>query len=590
VPPGNDAVWPHGQRKERTVRIWTRRRRARLLVPLLLVTGLLVSAPIGPAQSAPPAAPAAAQSAKPKFTAPAGFDVSAPMREVARQAAKAGAVPHDLDRWAVPADRGFAGDAAVQRSAAARAGIEAVSAPLVNFEGIAGPDNIPFLGGIPIPPDPDGDVGPNHYVQMVNTAWAVYSKTGTRLLGPASLASIWAGFEVPDCEDNSGDPIVLHDQLADRWILTQFTTAGLNVPAGTFYNCVAVSTTADPTGSYYRYAFSTGPNFPDYPKYGVWPNAYFATTREFGQVDFAGIGVYALERAKMLRGNPAARAVSVLIGPATGAPAYLTGDGWLPSDWDGNRRPPAGSPNYIVGTQDDEGPYGAPFDAINLFQFDVSWGPTPTATFTGPTVLPVAEFDSIYPCDPANPRQCIPQPDTDVELDILSYRQRPTWRLAYRNFGTHESLVTSQSVEARPGIAGMRWYELRRPGNQPLVYQQGTYAPADDLNRWMGSIAQDKRGNMALGYSVSSETTYPGIRYTGRLRNDVPNQMPQGEGTIVEGSGSQTDPAARWGDYTAMHTDPVDNCRFWYTNQYYAVTSARGWQTRIAAFRLPGCS
>ena len=199
----------------------------------------------------------------------------------------------------------------------------------------------------------------------------------------------------------------------------------------------------------------------------------------------------------------------------------------------------------------------------------------------------MAEFDSDYPCVG---RQCIPQPDTDVALDILSNRQRPTWRLAYRNFGTYESLVTSQSVEARPGIAGMRWYELRRPGNQPIVYQQGTYAPADDLNRWMGSIAQDKRGNMALGYSVSSETTYPGIRYTGRLRNDVPNQMPQGEGTIVEGSGSQTDPAARWGDYTSMNIDPVDNCRFWYVNQYYAVTSPRNWQTRIAAFRLPGCT
>jgi hypothetical protein len=572
------------------VRLRIRTRRARLLVPLLLVAGLLISAPVGTAQSAPQAAPAAAavKASKPKFTAPAGFDVSAPMREVTRRAAANGAVPQDLDRGAVPGNRGFAGDGAVQDFAAARAGIEAVSAPLVNFEGIAGPDNIPFLGGIPIPPDPDGDVGPKHYVQMVNTAWAVYSKTGTRLLGPASLASIWAGFEVPDCEDNSGDPIVLHDQLADRWILTQFTTAGLNVPAGTFYNCVAVSATADPTGSYYRYAFSTGPNFPDYPKYGVWPNAYFATTREFGQVDFAGIGVYALERAKMLRGNPAARAVSVLVPP--GDQPWITGDGWLPSDWDGNRRPPAGSPNYIAGTQDDEGPYGAPFDAINLFQFDVSWGPTPTATFTGPTTLPVAEFDSIYPCNPANPRQCIPQPDTDVRLDILSYRQRPTWRLAYRNFGTHESLVTSQSVEARPGIAGMRWYELRRPGNQPIVYQQGTYAPADDLNRWMGSIAQDRRGNMALGYSVSSETTYPGIRYTGRLRNDVPNQMPQGEGTVVEGSGSQTDPAARWGDYTSMHTDPVDNCTFWYTNQYYAVTSPRNWQTRIAAFRLPGCT
>src|SRR5918999_863698 len=565
MPPGNDAVCPHGQRKgahrEDTDADETG-------PPARPAAACHRSARLGTTwhgQGAPPAAPA---------TAAAG-------------AKAGGGVKNAPDRGAVPADRRFGGDGAVQGSAARAAAAPRIAAPSVNFEGIAGTDNIPILGGIPIPPDPVGDVGPSQYVEMVNTAWAVYSKTGTRLLGPLSLASIWAGFEVPDCEDNSGDPIVLHDQLADRWILTQFTTAGLNVPAGTFYNCVAVSTTADPTGSYYRYAFSTGPNFPDFPKYGVWPNAYFATTREFGQVDFAGIGVYALERAKMLRGSPTARAVSVLVPP--GDQPWITGDGWLPSDWDGTRRPPAGSPNYIVGTQDDEGPYGAPFDAINLFTFDVSWGPTPTATFTGPTTLPVAEFDSIYPCTPPGSRNCIPQPDTDQNLDILSYRQRPTWRLAYRNFGTHESLVPSQSVEARPGIAGMRWYELRRPGNQPIVYQQGTYAPADDLNRWMGSIAQDRRGNMALGYSVSSETTYPGIRYTGRLRNDVPNQMPQGEGTIIEGSGSQTDPAARWGDYTAMHIDPVDNCRFWYTNQYYAVTSARGWQTRIAAFRLPGC-
>ena len=220
----------------------------------------------------------------------------------------------------------------------------------------------------------------------------------------------------------------------------------------------------------------------------------------------------------------------------------------------------------------------------------MSWGSTPTAAFTGPTVVPVAEFDSDYPCVPPGSRNCIPQPGTTQRIDILSYRQRPTWRLAYRNFGTYESLVTSQSVEARPGIAGMRWYELRRPGDQPLVYQQGTYAPADSVNRWMGSIAQDRKGNMALGYSVSSETVYPGIRYTGRLRNDVANQMPQGEGVIINGSGSQTDPAARWGDYTSMNIDPVDNCRFWYVNEYYQTTSARGWQTRIAAFHLPGCT
>ncbi|HEX8132821.1 MAG TPA: hypothetical protein VF880_05260, partial [Actinomycetes bacterium] len=417
-------------------------------------------------------------------------------------------------------------------------------------------------------------------------AWAVYSKTGTLLLGPNSLASIWAGFAVPDCEDNSGDPIVLHDQLANRFILTQFTTIG-----PTYYNCVAVSTTGDPTGSYFRYAFSTGPNFPDYPKYGVWPNAYFLTTREFAPDDsFAGIGVYALERAKMLRGNPAARAVSVLVGPGTGAPAYHTGDGWLPSDLDGSRRPPAGSPNYIVGTQDDEGPYSAPFDAINIFRFFVSWGSTPTAAFTGPTVVPVAEFDSDYPCVPPGSRNCIPQPGTSQRIDILSYRQRPTWRLAYRNFGTYESLVTSQSVEARPGIAGMRWYEIRRPGDQPVIWQQATYSPNDGVNRWMGSIAQDKRGNMALGYSVSNGTNvFPGIRYTGRLRGDPPNTMPQGEAVIVNGGGSQTDRFARWGDYTSMNIDPSNDCRFWYVNEYYDTTSARGWNTRIAAFRMPGC-
>jgi hypothetical protein len=563
-----------------------RTRRARRLVPLLLVAGLVVTAPVGAASGAPRAD---AASPKPKFTSAVAFDVSPSMADVARRAAatRAAGTLDRPERGPAAAGRGFAGDPAVQ-SSKARAGVSPeIAAPSVNFEGIPAEANIPILGGIPIPPDPVGDVGPNHYVEMVNTAWAVFSKTGTLLLGPLSLASIWAGFEVPDCADNSGDPIVLHDQLADRWILTQFTTLG-----PTYYNCVAVSTGPNPTGSYFRYAFSTGVNFPDYPKYGVWPNAYFLTTREFAPDDsFAGIGVYALERRKMINGNPAARAVSVLVGPATGAPAYLTGDGWLPSDLDGGRRPPAGSPNYVVGTQDDEGPYGAPFDAINVFRFFVSFGPTPTASFAGPTVVPVAEFDSDYPCVPPGSRNCIPQPGTNQRLDILSYRQRPTWRLAYRNFGTYESLVTSQSVEARPGIAGMRWYELRRPGDQPVVWQQGTYAPDDGVNRWMGSIAQDKKGNMALGYSVSNGTNvFPGIRYTGRLRGDPANTMPQGEAVVVNGGGSQTDPFARWGDYTSMNVDPSDDCRLWYVNEYYDTTSARGWNTRIAAVRMPGCS
>jgi hypothetical protein len=184
-------------------------------------------------------------------------------------------------------------------------------------------------------------------------------------------------------------------------------------------------------------------------------------------------------------------------------------------------------------------------------------------------------------------------------LDILSYRQRPTWRLAYRNFGKYESFVTAQTVEARPGIAGMRWYELRRTGGVYSLFQQGTYAPDDGVHRWMGSVAQDWQGNMALGYSVvNGVDVYPGIRYTGRLAGDPLGDMSLGEGTIINGMGVQTTTNSRWGDYTSMNIDPVDDCTFWYVNEYYEISgfpvnpnapTTAPWQTRIASFKLPGC-
>jgi hypothetical protein len=199
----------------------------------------------------------------------------------------------------------------------------------------------------------------------------------------------------------------------------------------------------------------------------------------------------------------------------------------------------------------------------------------------------VAAFDSIFPCNPHGSRFCIPQPKTTNKVDILSYRQRPLWRLAYRNFGTHEALVTNQSVEALPGIAGVRWYEIRSPGNAPVVYQQGTYAPNDGIHRWMGSAAMDKFGNIALGYSVSSSTVFPGIRYTGRLAGDPLGLMTQGEGTIMDGRGSEVG-SPRWGDYSSLNVDPNDDCTFWYVNEYFTALGI-GWHTRIGSFRLPGC-
>ena len=397
--------------------------------------------------------------------------------------------------------------------------------------------------------------------------------------------------------------MVVYDQLADRWILSQFTTRGLDDPTLPFYNCVAVSTTGDPTGSYYRYAFSTGFNFPDYPKYGVWTDSYVITTREFGPTIEYGIGVYGLEKNKMLNGQPA-RAVSFFLDGNDPAVLPLVGDGLLPADIDGKQKPMADTAIPLVGTQDDGGGYGATSDAANIWNLQVKWRSTPLASLSLKSQLPVAAFDSIFPCGavagslPPSSRDCLPQPgitNGSQYLDILSYRQRPTWRLAYRNFKGYESLVTNQSVEAAPGVAGVRWYELRRdPSGSYSVFQQGTYAPGDGVHRWMGSIAQDRLGNMGLGYSVVNGTdVFPGIRYTGRLAGDPAGAMTLGEGVAVAGSGVQTTTNSRWGDYTSMNVDPVDDCTFWYVNEYYTAagqaSASNGWQTRISSFRLPGC-
>jgi hypothetical protein len=309
----------------------------------------------------------------------------------------------------------------------------------------------------------------------------------------------------------------------------------------------------------------------------------------------------------MVNGEPNARAVQFFleanVTPTGTVPLELVGDGLLPPDIDGNRRPINGAPAPIVGTQDDAAGYGATFDALNIWELRIQWQANPVASLVLATQLPTAPFDSIYPCAPTS-RDCLPEPgivNPAQYLDILSYRQRPTFRLAYRNFGTYESLVTNQSVEAAPGVAGARWYEIRRTGSRPpstiaySIYQQGTYAPGDGVHRWMGSIAQDKNGNMALGYSVvNGVDVFPGSRYTGRLAGDPLGMMTLGEGTIIDGSGVQTTTNSRWGDYTSMNIDPSDDCTFWYTNEYYTLagqgTSPAGWQTRIGSFKLPGCN
>lgn len=505
----------------------------------------------------------------------AHFDISPPLRDIVPVPPREGPIVdrregmenEDLDKPLGPQTP----DGALQTVY----GDMEIPAPSVSFNG---PPNISSVS----PPDPVGDVGPNHYVAMSNLSFQIFDKTGASLFGPAANNTLWAGFGGPCQTENAGDPIVLYDQISDRWMLSQFTAAG-----PTYYNCVAVSTTADPTGTYYRWAFTTGSNFPDYPKYGWWSDALYISTREFAGSSFAGVGAYAVKRADLVSGNPAAQVISFVVPP--GATAYNVGDGLLPADLDGFSLPPGGSPEYFMGSMDDGGPYGAPQDALTLWKFTADFTTPANSTFVLANTIPIAAYDT----QPAfcSGRSCVPQPGTANKVDHLGYRQRPLNRLAYRNFGSHESLVTNQSVEASATMSGIRWWEIRSPASSPVLYQDSTYAPgtSDGVHRWMGSIAMDSAGNMALGYSASDGTsTFPGSWYTGRLAGDPLNSMPQGEGSIVNGTGSQTG-SQRWGDYTSMNVDPVDDCTFWFVNQWVPTTSSVGWQLRVGSFRFNEC-
>ncbi len=442
-----------------------------------------------------------------------------------------------------------------------------IPAPLQNFEGVNNVNGV-------LPPDTNGDVGPNHYVQWVNLSFAIYSKSGALLYGPAAGNTLWTGFGGPCQTSNDGDPIVQYDHLADRWMMSQFALP--NYPSGPFYQCIAVSQTGDPTGAWYRYAFQiSNTKLNDYPKFGVWPDGYYMSVNQFVGNTWGGAGVVAFERNKMLLGQPAQAIYFDLfsVDPNLG--------GMLPSDLDGPA-PAAGTPNYYL--QVDDNGFGYPQDQIEVWQFSANWTTPSASTFTQATVLPTAAFDSDM-C--AGSRNCIPQQGTTVKLDAIS--DRLMYRLQYRNFGSYQTLVLNHTVDTNSADhAGIRWYELRNSGGGWGIRQQGTFSP-DALHRWMGSVAMDGSGDIALGYSVSSSTMYPSIRYTGRLAGDTLGQMTQGEGTIINGTGAQTHSASRWGDYSSLSIDPVDDCTFWYTNEYLQTTGSAPWRTRIGSFQLPGC-
>jgi hypothetical protein len=436
-----------------------------------------------------------------------------------------------------------------------------IPSPILNFAGIQFPGVVCNCA----PPDTNGEVGATQYVQIVNEGYQVFNKTtGASQLGPVSIVSLWSGFGGVCQTSGDGDPVVLYDQIANRWVISQF--AGAGIPTD---ECIAVSTTSDATGSYNRYAFHLGSTFFDYPHLGVWPDAYYMSMNIFNSSGTAYLGpqAFAFDRAKMLAGQPA---TFITFPPLGGQFAPF-----LPSDLDGSTLPPNGAPNSFV-LFPDTGNY-------DTYHFHADFANPSSSTFTHFSSPTAAGFTQLCPGN----RNCIPQLGGTTQsgngLDAIA--DRLMFRLAYRNFGDHEALVGNFTVSVS-GVAGIRWFELRGVSNGPeTVFQEGTYSP-DSTHRWLGSVAQDGQGNMAVGFSASSATIFPQIRYAGRLKNDPIGTLGQGEAHLYDGTGAQVSTGNRWGDYSDLTIDPVDDSTFWYTNEYYDATSSFNWRTRIGSFKI----
>lgn len=448
--------------------------------------------------------------------------------------------------------------------------------------------------GAGYPPDNNGDVGPNHYIQAVNSSYAIYSKTGTRLAA-FTENQLWSTTGSNLCNGNSaGDPIVLYDALADRWILTHFAFAGGSSP---FYQCIAASKTGDPvSGGWWMYALRMDPGttgtppvglLNDYGKFGIWNDCLYMAANEFSGNTFAGTLFASFSRSDLYSGNTLTWSLGFINNtvnnpsPFTMIPSHLGGQAAFSL--------PAGRPNYFVS------------ESTTAWAFDVRKF-TPAAncgaggTFSGATNVSQASY--FYPGYPSYAPN-VPQPGTATMLDNLG--DRLMQKVQYRKVGTQESLWVVHNVQPASGIVTEQWAQIDVTGGTIATtpVQQQIYTPDSTLFRWMGGLAVDGQGNMALGYSTSNSASYPSIAYSGRLASDPLNTLPQTETTLVAGAASQIfncggAPCDRWGDYSSMSVDPADDCTFWYTNQYYSSiengTTNRNWQTGIGSFKFPSCT
>lgn len=409
-----------------------------------------------------------------------------------------------------------------------------------------------------VPPDPTGAVGPNHYVHAVNSIIKIFDKTGNLLVGPVALGTFLG------IASNSGDPIVLYDQLADRWFVSEFGSGNNSLAIG-------VSETGDPTGAYNVYQYTFG-SFPDYPHYSVWHDAYYLS---------ANIGtankVYAVERDVMLAGGPSPKIVGFpLPGMVQNNNTVLSPE---PANLLGTNFPPD-VPGYITYLQDD-GWAGVTFDHLKVWEIVLDWVTTGNSTISAPLEIPTAPFNSVFAPFGSGDVQ---QPGTNQKIDmiggVISYSPN------YRSFADHNSWVITFNTDIdNNDTSGIRWIELRNDASNPwTIFQEGTYAPADGNSRFMGSAGMDAAGNIGLAFNVASATLKAAIRYTGRFDGDPLGQMTVVETEIFQGPGVQTF-TNRFGDYSHLTLDP-NNFTFWHTAEYFS--SNNNWRTQIASFSLFG--
>ena len=442
------------------------------------------------------------------------------------------------------------------------------------------------------PPDTNGFVGPNHFVQTVNGGIEMWNKSGTLAAASKSVNALWSGYTCTNtgcsCSTrNDGDPVVLYDQIADRWVITQFSLPNQNKNNGPSFQCVAVSKTGDPTGAYWLYDFKYTAAVNDYGKFGVWPDAYYATFNLFGSSAFQGAELCAYDRVKMLAGQPATQQCFLKAysnSPPCPATQSFTVYSVLPVSLDGKILPPSGAPGLFF--QMDISQCSAPFNQVDLWSAHIDWANSGNSTITGPTALTVNDFDPT--CDGAT--NCIPQKGSTSTLDSLA--DKSMFRFTYRNFGAYQSLLVNHSIVAN-AAGGVRWYEIRYANGSPSIYQQGTYAPNDGNWRWMGSLAQDQAQDFALGYGLSGAAHLPAVAWTGRINSDALGSMGQAESILDTGAAAGIDDygtgRTRFGDYSNMTVDPTDDCTFWYTAHAFKATAFKGWDTYVASTKFANC-